>query len=107
MYFGRYLAISPTDLEMGAKVLQLLESFLLMLNQKVGSRFKEGVISTLRNLTEFLWFGPDETNAISYLNYDSEAMKILWATVSKIYTVVENLTNKKENLREQGYLLMA
>jgi len=80
---------------MGAKILQLLDTFLQLLNQPVSSVFKEGLLSTLRHLMEFLWFGSDEVAAKNHLLYDSEAMKILWSSVSKIFTVVENLANKK------------
>ncbi len=45
---------------MAAKVLGLFDSFLQMLNQKVDSGFKEGLLATLRHLTEFLWFGTDD-----------------------------------------------
>lgn len=107
IYFGRYLAIAPTDLEMGAKVLQLLDSFLSMLNQKVGNFFKEGLLSTLRHLCEFLWFGSDESSVIGHLQYDSEAMKILWSSVSKIFTVAEHLAYNHEKIKEQAHLLMA
>jgi len=31
VYFGRYLAIAPTHMDMGAKVLQLLDKFLSVL----------------------------------------------------------------------------
>ena len=56
---------------------------------------------------EFLWFGSDESAAITHLQYDSEAMKILWSSVSKLYAMAEKLAERKEKLREQAYLLMA
>lgn len=71
------------------------------------SAFKEGLLATLRHLTESLWFSTEEVHAVGYLQYDPEAMKILWSSVTKIFTVVENIANKKEKLREQAYLLMA
>ena len=70
------------------------------LNQKVGSEFKKGLLSTLRHFMEFLWFGSDESAAIIHLQYDSEAMKILWSSVSKLYAMAEKLAERKEKLRE-------
>ena len=66
----------------------------------MGNGVKEGLISTLRHLAEFLWFGSDESLVISHLQYDSEGMKILWSSISKIFTVAEHLSQKTESLKE-------
>ena len=94
-------------MEMGAKVLQLFDTFLTLLVSKVDSQFKLGLLSTLRHFCEQLWFSSVEESGQYVNTFDTEAMKILWSTVTKIYQLAENMANRKEKLREEAYLLMA
>lgn len=50
IYFSRFLCITPNDLEMGAKVLNLLDTFLQILQSKASLNFKEVLITSLRAL---------------------------------------------------------
>jgi hypothetical protein len=55
-------------MDMGAKVLQLLDTFLSVLQQKgVGSVVRLSLLQSLRHLMEFLWFGSDESYVIGHL----------------------------------------
>ena len=49
IYFGRYLAITPENVNMADKVLGLLEKFISLLTADVCSEdFKLGILATLK-----------------------------------------------------------
>ncbi len=52
IYFGRYLQIAPSDMEMGTKVLNLLDTLLNVLISKVDDDFKKCLLSTLKYFIE-------------------------------------------------------
>jgi len=57
IYFCRYLSIAPTDFDMGAKVLELLEAFQQLLNSKnTNDELKLSLLATLKYLVGTLCF---------------------------------------------------
>jgi len=57
IYFARYLAITPENVNMADKVLGLLEKFIQMLSSEhCSDDFKLGLLATLKYLVENLCF---------------------------------------------------
>ena len=61
IYFGRYLVLTPENVNMADKVLGLLEKFIQMLQtDDCNDNFKLGLLATLKYLIENLCFYQSE-----------------------------------------------
>ena len=113
IYFGRYLVITPENVNMADKVLGLLEKFIQMLgSDHCSDDFKLGLLAALKYLLENLCFYQSEVCGRQNIlplrgsSFDPNAMQIQAASVARIYAAAESLA-ARQSYREHAILLMA